>query len=56
MQRASAMRSAAQLALHHGATAEAATLLSEAVEVCARSGCGSRADGWPAAEARAWRS
>ncbi|WP_329109412.1 AAA family ATPase [[Kitasatospora] papulosa] len=38
VQRASAMRSAAQLASHHGATAEAATLLSEAVEVCARSG------------------
>ncbi|WP_327436260.1 MULTISPECIES: helix-turn-helix transcriptional regulator [unclassified Streptomyces] len=38
VQRASAMRSAAQLALHDGATARAATLLSEAAALCARSG------------------
>ncbi|MEU1472908.1 AAA family ATPase [Streptomyces sp. NPDC005761] len=38
VQRASAMRSAAQLALHHGDPARAATLLSGAVAECARSG------------------
>ncbi|MFJ5074806.1 AAA family ATPase [Streptomyces sp. NPDC088553] len=38
VQRASAMRSAAQLALHHGDAGRAATLLSEAATECARSG------------------
>lgn len=38
VQRASAMRSAAQLALHHGDAERAATLLSEAAAECARSG------------------
>ncbi|MET9676091.1 AAA family ATPase [Streptomyces sp. NPDC006482] len=38
VQRASAMRSAAQLALHHGDAVRAATLLSEAAAECARSG------------------
>ncbi|MFB8119753.1 AAA family ATPase [Streptomyces sp. NPDC055962] len=38
LQRASALRSAAQLALHGGDPVTAATLLSEAVEECARSG------------------
>ncbi|MET7367839.1 AAA family ATPase [Streptomyces sp. NPDC005566] len=38
VQRASAMRSAAQLALHDGDPARAATLLSEAAAECARSG------------------
>ncbi|MER5279162.1 AAA family ATPase [Streptomyces sp. NPDC002809] len=38
VQRASAMRSAAQLALHEGDPAGAATLLAEAAALCARSG------------------
>ncbi|WP_285568014.1 LuxR family transcriptional regulator [Streptomyces sp. RTGN2] len=38
VQRASAMRSAAQLALHGGAPARAATLLAEAAAECARAG------------------
>ncbi|WP_327713605.1 AAA family ATPase [Streptomyces sp. NBC_00464] len=38
VQRASAMRSAAQLALHGGDPAGAATLLSEAAALCARAG------------------
>ncbi|MFE4308060.1 AAA family ATPase [Streptomyces sp. NPDC056891] len=38
VQRASAMRSTAQLALHHGDAGRAATLLSEAAAECARSG------------------
>ncbi|MFG3140271.1 AAA family ATPase [Streptomyces sp. NPDC048211] len=38
VQRASAMRSAAQLAVHDGDHAGAATLLSEAAALCARSG------------------
>ncbi len=38
VQRASAMRSAAQLALHHGDPGRAATLLAEAAAECARSG------------------
>ncbi|MFE3515202.1 AAA family ATPase [Streptomyces sp. NPDC059166] len=38
VQRASAMRSAAQLALHHGDAATAAALLAEAAALCARSG------------------